>query len=84
MASGSAYMVVAGSNRDTFTDALENDMLVYTLSNSQRILLGTQESGSSTLLVTSSNLGIGTSNPNAKLHIHSLRQSNISLDSLQN
>jgi sugar lactone lactonase YvrE len=51
-----AFIKVAQSNAATFSNALDNDMLIYPSSNSQRILIGTSNVAS--LLIDSNNVTI--------------------------
>lgn len=63
-----AYIYVSASNGDTFTNAFDNDMLIYPAATNQRILIGNQLQGVSTLTIAS-NLGVNYSNPPHSLSV---------------
>ena len=69
------FINVASNNRVTFSNSLKSDLLVFTASNSQRILMGTNQSSNASFVITSNsviineNLGIGTTAPNALLQL---------------
>ena len=69
------FINVASNNRVTFSNSLKSDLLVFTASNSQRILMGTNQSSNASFVITSNsviineNLGIGTSNLTARLDV---------------
>ena len=70
-----AYMRVSSNAQVGFTNSAMNDLLFFTDSNTQRILMGTKQNQLSSLAITSNsviineNLGIGTSNPEHPLHV---------------
>lgn len=63
------YVYLASSNLDTFTNALDSDMIITTGTSSQNILLGTQSNIGSIVTITSNRVGIAKSNPSELLHV---------------
>lgn len=65
----SFYMIVSPSNSYFFTNACNNDIIIYTDTSNQNIHFGTQSNAESKFKITnnstiiSTNLGIGLSNP---------------------
>lgn len=72
----SSFMGVSHSNTYFFTNACNNDMIVYTETSNQSIHIGTMSNAQSQLKITSNatiisgNLGIGVANPQYKLDIN--------------
>ena len=70
-----AYMRVSSNAQVGFTNSARNDLLFFTDSNTQRILMGTKQNQLASFAITSNsviineNLGIGTSNPEHPLHV---------------
>ena len=69
------FLTIAPSNSYYFTNACNNDMLLYPESSNQRILLGTASNASAVLHITSNftytigNLGVNNSNPEYSLDL---------------
>ncbi len=62
MANLGAYVRIASNAADTFTNAVDNDLLIYTQSNSQRIFISPSTT-TPAITITSNRLGIFNSNP---------------------
>ena len=69
------FINVASNNRVTFSNSLKSDLLVFTASNTQRILMGTKQNQLASFAITSNsviineNLGIGTNTPTSTLDV---------------
>jgi hypothetical protein len=68
MAANLGYIYVSGSNGDTFTNALDSDMLLYPNTSNQRILIGNKTQAVASLTV-GSNVGVNYSNPPTTLSV---------------
>ena len=68
MAANLGYIYVSGSNGDTFTNALDSDMLLYPNTSNQRILIGNKTQAVASLTV-GSNIGVNYSNPPTTLSV---------------
>lgn len=63
------WLCVAPSNAAVFTDARDADMLLYTSTPEQRVLVGVGDNTSSVLAISGSNVGVGTSSPAMRLDV---------------
>ncbi len=68
MANLGGYIRISSNTGDTFTNAIDNDLLIYTESNSQRIFISPSTT-SPAITITSNNIGIFKSNPSYNLDI---------------
>ena len=83
-----AGIIVSPSNAQVFTNTLIGDMIIFTSSNSQRLLIGNNSNSIANLTLSSNasyfnsgNVGINTSNPAATLDITgtTIMRSNLTL-----
>jgi hypothetical protein len=64
-----AFIRVASSNQVGFSNSSANDMLLFTSSNSQKILMGTNQGSNAGLAIVNNNVGIGNIAPTARLDV---------------
>jgi hypothetical protein len=71
-----AYANIASNTTDNFTNIKNNDLIIFTESNSQKILFGVNSNVNSSFSINSnicffnSNIGIGTSNPSELFEVN--------------
>jgi hypothetical protein len=70
------FINVASNSNVTFSNSLKSDLLFFTSSNSQRILMGTKQNSNPSLVISNNamivneNLGVGNSNPTCSLDVN--------------
>ena len=80
MAALGGYFTCCSNTADTFTPTLNNDVLIYTDSVTQRIMIGNNKASglpaltftSNTTWFGSNNVGIGMSNPSYTLDVNGI------------